>query len=150
MKTLHSLVALALMALVSLVSAAEGLVVVKSPYSVLETMDRFEKVAKERGLTVFSRIDHAAGAAKIGKSLRATQVIIFGNPQGGTPFMECAQTVGIDLPLKALIWEDDRSQVWLGYNDPLYIAQRHGVAQCPVAEKLRQALAGLAEAALAP
>jgi uncharacterized protein (DUF302 family) len=91
MKTLHSLVALALMAIVSLASAAEGLVVVKSPYSVLETMDRFEKVVKERGLTVFSRIDHAAGAAKIGKSLRATEVIIFGNPQGGTPFMECAQ-----------------------------------------------------------
>jgi uncharacterized protein (DUF302 family) len=150
MKTLHSLVALALVALVSLASAAEGLVVVKSPYSVLETMDRFEKIVKERGLTVFSRIDHAAGAAKIGKSLRATQVIIFGNPQGGTPFMECAQTIGIDLPLKALIWEDDRSQVWLGYNDPLYLAQRHGVAQCPVAEKLRQALAGLAEAAVAP
>jgi hypothetical protein len=79
MKTLHSLVALALMAIVSLASAAEGLVVVKSPYGVLATMDRFEKVVKERGLTVFARIDHAAGAAKIGKSLRATEVIIFGN-----------------------------------------------------------------------
>ena len=150
MKTLQSLLAVALMALVSLASAAEGLVVVKSPYSVMETMNRFENIVKERGLTVFSRIDHAAGAAKIGKSLRATEVIIFGNPQGGTPFMECAQTVGIDLPLKALIWEDDSSQVWLGYNDPLFLAQRHGVAQCPVAEKLRQALAGLAEAAVAP
>jgi uncharacterized protein (DUF302 family) len=150
MKTLHSFVALALMAIVSLASAAEGLVVVKSPYSVLETMNRFEKVVKERGLTVFARIDHAAGAAKIGKSLRATEVIIFGNPEGGTPFMDCAQTVGIDLPLKALIWEDDSAQVWLGYNDPLFLAQRHGVAQCPVAEKLSKALAGLAQAALAP
>ena len=149
MKTLHSLVAVVLMTLVSLASAAEGLVVVKSPYSVMETMTRFEDVVKKRGLTVFSRIDHAAGAAKIGKSLRATQVITFGNPQGGTPFMECAQTVGIDLPLKALIWEDGDAQVWLGYNDPLYLAQRHGVAQCPVAGKLRQALAGLVEAAVA-
>ena len=150
MKTLRSLLAVALMALVSLASAAEGLVVVKSPYSVMETMNRFENIVKERGLTVFSRIDHAAGAAKIGKSLRATQVIIFGNAQGGTPFMECAQTVGIDLPLKALIWEDDSSQVWLGYNDPLFLAQRHGVPKCPVAEKLNKALAGLAEAAVAP
>ncbi|MBE2260143.1 MAG: DUF302 domain-containing protein [Candidatus Accumulibacter sp.] len=150
MKTLHSLVAVVLIALASLAYAAEGLVVVKSPYSVTETMTRFENVVKKRGLTVFSRIDHAAGAATIGKSLRATQVITFGNPEGGTPFMECAQTVGIDLPLKALIWEDGNSQVWLGYNDPLFLAQRHGVAQCPVAEKLRQALAGLAEAAVAP
>ncbi|WP_291985212.1 DUF302 domain-containing protein [Candidatus Accumulibacter sp. ACC007] len=150
MKTLHSLVALVLMALVSLASAADGLVVVKSPYSATETMTRFENVVKQRGLTVFARVDHAAGAATIGKSLRPTEVIIFGNPQGGTPFMECAQTVGIDLPLKALIWEDDSAQVWLGYNDPLFLAQRHGVAKCPVAEKLRQALAGLAEAALAP
>lgn len=150
MKTLHSLVALVLMALVSLASAADGLVVVKSPYSATETMTRFENVVKQRGLTVFARVDHAAGAATIGKSLRPTEVIIFGNPQGGTPFMECAQTVGIDLPLKALIWEDDSAQVWLGHNDPLFLAQRHGVAKCPVAEKLRQALAGLAEAALAP
>jgi uncharacterized protein (DUF302 family) len=150
MKTLHSLVALVLMALVSLASAADGLVLVKSPYSATETMTRLENVVRKRGLTVFARVDHAAGAATIGKSLRPTEVIIFGNPQGGTPFMECAQTVGIDLPLKALIWEDDSAQVWLGYNDPLFLAQRHGVGQCPVAEKLRQALAGLAEAALAP
>lgn len=119
MKTLHSLVALVLMALVSLASAADGLVLVKSPYSATETMTRFENVVRKRGLTVFARVDHAAGAATIGKSLRPTEVIIFGNPQGGTPFMECAQTVGIDLPLKALIWEDDSAQVWLGYNVPL-------------------------------
>ena len=150
MKTLQSLLAVALMALVSLASAAEGLVVVKSPYSVMETMNRFENIVKERGLTVFSRIDHAAGAAKIGKSLRATEVIIFGNPQGGTPFMECAQTVGIDLPLKVLVWEDAKAQVWLGYNDPAFLARRHGVAQCPVVDKLSKALAGISEAALAP
>ena len=113
-------------------------------------MDRFEALAKQRGLTVFARIDHAAGAAKIGKALRPTEVLIFGNPQGGTPFMECAQTVGIDLPLKVLVWEDASAQVWLGYNDPAYLARRHDVAQCPVAENLRKTLAGLAESAVVP
>lgn len=132
------------------VSAADGLIALKSPHSVSETMNRFESVAKERGLNIFARVNHAAGAAKIGKTLRPTEVIIFGNPQGGTPFMECAQTVGIDLPLKALVWEDDAAQVWLGYNDPAYLAKRHGVAQCPVVEKLGKALSGLAETAVSP
>jgi uncharacterized protein (DUF302 family) len=70
----------------------------------------------------------AAGAAKIGKQLRPTELLIFGNPQGGTPFMECSQTVGIDLPLKALVWQDAAGQVWIGYNDPAYLEQRHGAA----------------------
>jgi uncharacterized protein (DUF302 family) len=143
------LLAVALSALVSVAGAADGLVTVKSPRSAKETMDRLEGVVKQRGLTVFARIDHAAGAAKVGKSLRPTELLIFGNPQGGTPFMECAQSVGIDLPLKALVWEDATSQVWLGYNDPAFLAQRHAVASCPVVENLRKALAGLAEAAVA-
>jgi len=112
-------------------------------------MNRLEETVKQRGLNVFARIDHAAGASKVGKSLRPTEVLIFGNPQGGTPFMECAQSVGIDLPLKALVWEDASSQVWLGYNDPAFLAQRHGVSQCPSVETLRKALAGLAEATVA-
>jgi uncharacterized protein (DUF302 family) len=144
MVALRYLVVAAILGLSSLASAADGLLVAKSPYSAKVTMDRFEDTARQRGLVVFARIDHAAGAAKIDKSLRPTEVIIFGNPQGGTPFMECAQTVGIDLPLKALVWEDSSSQVWLGYNDPAYIAQRHGVPQCPVVEKLGKALAGIA------
>ena len=129
---------------------ADGLVVFKSSFSAKETMNRLEENAKQRGLNVFARIDHAAGAAKVGKTLRPTEVLIFGNPQGGTPLMECAQTSGIDLPLKALVWEDARGQVWLGYNDPAYLAQRHGVGQCPVVEGLRKALTGLAEATVAP
>jgi uncharacterized protein (DUF302 family) len=84
--------------------AADGLIAVKSPYAVRETLDRFEVNAKQRGLKVFARIDHSAGAASVGKALRPTEVLIFGGPQGGTPFMECAQSVGIDLPLKALAW----------------------------------------------
>ena len=128
---------------------ADGLIAIKSPYAAKETMNRFEENAKERGLNVFARIDHAAGAAKIGKTLRPTEVLIFGNPQGGTPFMECAQSAGIDLPLKALVWEDASSQVWLGYNDPAFLAQRHGVPQCAAVDNLRKALAGLVEATVA-
>ena len=112
-------------------------------------MNRFEENAKQRGLNIFARIDHAAGAAKIGKTLRPTEVIIFGNPQGGTPLMECAQSAGIDLPLKALVWEDAQGQVWLGYNDPAFLAKRHEAAQCPAVPGLSKALAGLAEATIA-
>jgi uncharacterized protein (DUF302 family) len=131
------------------VHAADGLVVAKSVHSAQETMNRLEAAAKQRGLIVFARIDHAAGASKVGKSLRPTELLIFGHPQGGTPLMECAQSAGIDLPLKALVWQDEASQVWLGYNDPAFLAQRHGVATCPVVDNLRKALSGLAETAVA-
>lgn len=132
----------------SLAGAADGLVLAKSPYPAKETMDRLEGAAKARGLGVFARIDHAAGAAKVGKTLRATEVLIFGNPQGGTPFIECAQTVGIDLPLKALVWQDERGQTWLAYNDPQFLAARHGAPHCPAVEALNKALAGLAQQAI--
>lgn len=135
---------------VAVAAAADGLVTVKSPRSAKDTMNRLEEIVKQRGLNVFARIDHATGAAKVGMVLRPTEVLIFGNPQGGTPFMECAQTAGIDLPLKALVWEDAMSQVWIGYNDPAYLAARHGATACPVVENLRKALAGIAEAAIAP
>ena len=149
MSLIRTLIALAALAFASSLLAADGLIVVKSPYGAEETMDRLEEIVKKRGLNVFARIDHAAGAAKIGKTLRPTQLLIFGNPKGGTPFMECAQSVGIDLPLKALVWEDASKQVWLGYNDPAFLAQRHGAAQCPVAANLRKALDGMAQAAIA-
>ncbi len=129
-------------------NAADGLIEVKSANSVKETITRFEATAKERGLMIFARIDHAAGAQKIGKTLRPTELLIFGNPQGGTPLMECAQSAGIDLPLKALAWEDASGQVWLGYNDPLYLAARHDAKDCAqVAQGLRKALDGMAVAA---
>ena len=138
-----------LVSLASLATAADGLIAIKSPYGAKETMNRVEDNARQRGLTVFARVDHAAGAAKVGKTLRPTEVLIFGNPQGGTPLMECAQTAGIDLPLKALVWEDASAQVWLGYNDPAFLAQRHGAPQCPVIENLSKALSSLAQAAVA-
>ena len=128
--------------------AADGLLAVESKRGAKETMDRLESVVKERGLNVFARIDHAAGAAKIGKTLRPTEVLIFGNPQGGTPLMECAQSAGIDLPLKALVWQDEAGRVWIGYNDPAYLAARHGAASCPAANGLAKALAGLVQEAV--
>jgi uncharacterized protein (DUF302 family) len=130
--------------------AADGLTAVKSPHDVKATIDRLEAAAKARNLVVFLRVDHAAGAQKIGRTLRPTELIVFGNPQGGTPFMECAQSAGIDLPLKALAWQDASGQVWLGYNDPEYLAKRHGAATCPVVPNLKKALEGLAAEAIKP
>ena len=146
---MRHVVALAVLPLSLLVHAADGVVEVKSPHSAKDTMNKLEDIVKQRGLTVFARIDHAAGAAKIGKTLRPTELLIFGNPQGGTPLMECAQSAGIDLPLKALVTEDASAQVWISYNDPVWLAQRHGAAACPVAENLRKALAAIADAAAA-
>lgn len=126
--------------------SADGLIATRSPFAAAETMNRFEANARQRGLTVFARIDHAAGAAQVGMTLRPTEVIIFGNPQGGTPFMQCAQSLGIDLPLKVLVWEDAEGIVWLGYNDLAFLAQRHHASGCPAAGPLSKALAALAEA----
>jgi uncharacterized protein (DUF302 family) len=145
-KTRAGILACVLALLCSPALAVEGLIEVKSPHAAKETVERLESFLKGKGMTIFARVDHAAGAAKVGKQLRATELLIFGNPQGGTPLMECAQTIGIDLPLKALVWQDANGQVWVGYNDP--VARRHG-AQCPAAEKIKATLSGLIEAALA-
>ncbi|MCB1906561.1 MAG: DUF302 domain-containing protein [Rhodocyclaceae bacterium] len=133
-----------------LASAADGLIVVESAHPVATTMDRFEKSAVGKGMKVFARIDHAAGANSIGRDMRPTELLIFGNPKGGTPFMACAQSVGIDLPLKALVWEDGAGKVWLGYNDPVWIAARHDAGDCPVTGNIAAALKAFAEAATAP
>jgi len=130
--------------------APDGLVAVKSPHSAAETASRLAAALPERGLKLFVRIDHAAGAVSIGKTLRPTEVLIFGNPQGGTPLMECQQSVGIDLPLKALVWQDASGQVWLGYNDPAWLIARHGAGACPAVSTLSKALGSLAAAAVAP
>ena len=127
--------------------AAEGLIKVESQYPQKVTMDRLEAAVLAKNMKVFARIDHAAGAASIGQSLDPTELLIFGNPKGGTPFMKCAQTVGIDLPLKALVWQDKEGKVWLGYNDPAYLAGRHSIEACPVVPGMSKALAGFAAAA---
>jgi uncharacterized protein (DUF302 family) len=137
------LLSLSLVAFCSLATAADGLISVKSSHSVDDTMTRLESIVKEKGFTVFAKIDHAAGAAEVGMKLRPTELLIFGNPKGGTPLMQCAQTSGIDMPMKALRWEDEKSQVWLSYNDLEYIAKRHGAENCAVVRKLDQALNGI-------
>jgi uncharacterized protein (DUF302 family) len=148
-KIVYSLVGL-LISASALAQSADGLVTVTSPHSATQTMARLEAAVKERNLNVFAKIDHAAGATKVNKTLRPTELLIFGNPQGGTPLMECAQTAGIDLPLKALVWQDADGKVMLSYNDPAYLAKRHGAAACPVVENLTKALNGIAQAVIAP
>ena len=103
----------------------DGLVSVASKYSVKDTLDRLEADLKAKGITVFARIDHAAGAASVAMSLRPTEVLIFGNPKGGTPLMQSNQTIGIDLPLKMLGWQDADGKVWLAYTDVSWLARRH-------------------------
>ncbi len=132
-------------------SADTGFINVKSNHSVKETADRLETVLKQKGMTMFIRIDHAAGAKKVGKNLRPTELVIFGNPKVGSPLMQCSQTVGLDLPQKALIWEDEAGQVWFSYNVPGYLDKRHGLAKCsPVLKKVENALKNFAVAATMP
>ena len=107
--------------------AADGLITLQSNYAPKETMNRLESEIKAKGLGVFARINHSAGAADVGLSLRPTELLIFGNAKGGTPLMQSVQTIGIDLPLKALVWEDASGSTWLSYNDPNWLAQRHGL-----------------------
>jgi len=114
-------------------------------------MDRLESEIRAHGLNVFARIDHAAGAAEVGLTLRPTELIIFGNARGGTPLMQSAQTAGIDLPLKTLVWEDATGKTWISYNQPSWIAQRHGVANAePIVAKMAALLSAIANAAASP
>jgi uncharacterized protein (DUF302 family) len=106
----------------------EGLTTIPSSFGPKETMDRLVAEISAKGMSVFARIDHAAGAAQVGLTLRPTELIIFGNARGGTPLMQSAQTVGIDLPLKALVWQDAAGKTWISYNEPRWIVQRHNVA----------------------
>ena len=109
--------------------AAEGLVTVKSAFGPEETMQRLEAEVKAKGMTVFAHVDHAAGAAAVDMKLRPTDLLIFGAAKGGTPLMQSVQTIGIDLPLKALVWQDEAGATWLSYNDPAYLAHRHGLGE---------------------
>ena len=103
-----------------------GMIDVPSPYSVPDTLARLESILKERGLTIFARVDHSGEAEKAGLKMRPSQLLIFGSPKGGTPLMVAAPSVAIDLPLKALVWEDESGRVWLSYNASEYLQQRHG------------------------
>src|SRR5215471_15261651 len=128
-----------------------GLTTIPSRFGPRETMDRLETEIRAHGLNVFARIDHAASAAEVGLTLRPTELIIFGNARGGTPLMQSVQTVGIDLPLKALVWEDTANNTWLSYNEPNWIAQRHGVHNAQaVLNKMADLLATISTQATTP
>jgi uncharacterized protein (DUF302 family) len=107
--------------------AADGVISAASASDVKSTMDKLEAGVKEAGFTVIARVDHAGAAAKVDQTLRPTELLIFGNPKGGTPLMQAQQTVGLDLPLKLLAWQDAEGKVWISYNDPQWIGTRHGL-----------------------
>ncbi|HEY4891152.1 MAG TPA: DUF302 domain-containing protein [Reyranella sp.] len=125
----------------------EGLKVSRSRHGPQETLDRFEVAIARYGMTVFARIDHGAAAAKAGLELRPTIVLIFGNARAGTPLMKMAPTVAIDLPLKALVWQDEAGVTWLGYNDPVWISRRHGLVYDGSIDVVIEALAAIASEA---
>jgi uncharacterized protein (DUF302 family) len=131
--------------------AIDGLTTIRSGYGPTETMARLEADVKAKGMTVFAHVDHAAGAAAAGLPLRPTDLLIFGNAKGGTPLMQSVQTIGIDLPLKALVWQDASGETWLSYNDPAWVAKRHALppdAQATITA-LSAALKAVAAAATA-
>jgi uncharacterized protein (DUF302 family) len=121
---------------------AEGLISVESAFAPAETMDRLEEGVKALGMTVFARIDHAAGAAQAGMQLRPTELLIFGNPKAGTPLMQAGQAIGIDLPLKALVWRDETGATRIAWNDPEWLVRRHrlGGETAAVAARMSAAL----------
>ena len=131
--------------------AADGLVTTNSSRGPKETMDRLVAELQAKGLTIFARIDHAAGAKDAGLPLRPTELVIFGNAKGGTPLMQANQAIGIDLPLKALVWQDEEGKTFLSYNDPAYLTHRHGLADQvkPVVDAMTGALKAIAAKATA-
>ena len=129
--------------------AADGLITMRSSHGPKDTMNRLEAQVRAKGMTVFARIDHAAGAAEAGLPLRPTELLIFGNAKAGTPLMQAEQAIGIDLPLKMLVWQDASGATWLSYNDPTWLAQRHGLAggSEAAAKAMAAALDGIARTA---
>ena len=126
--------------------SADGLITIRSGFGPKETMNRLEEQVRAKGMTVFAHIDHAAGAEAVGMKLRPTDLLIFGAAKGGTPLMQAQQEVGIDLPLKALVWQDEAGTTFLSYNDPAYITRRHGLGEAakPAVEAMSAALKAIA------
>jgi uncharacterized protein (DUF302 family) len=129
-------------------SHVDGLTTIASSFSPKETLDRVEAEIRAKGMSVFARVDHAAGAAEAGLELRPTSLVIFGNARGGTPLMQASQTAGIDLPLKVLVWQDAAGKTWLSYNEPSWIAQRHHLGiKAEIVDKMAAALSAMAKKA---
>ena len=139
-----------LVALMSIqaVAAQEGVISVESPFDVANTIDKLSAALESKGMTVFGRINHAENAEKADLSLRPTEVLIFGNPKIGTPLMNCAQSVALDLPQKMLAWQNEAGKTYLSWNDPMFLQGRHGIEGCDeVLKKISGALANFAKAA---
>jgi uncharacterized protein (DUF302 family) len=150
---MKKLVAVVVLLLVAGFAQAEdnGLISKKSAYSVKETIDRLEAALKKKGIGIALRWNHSEKGKQVGIALRPTELLMFGNPKLGTHMFTSNQTAGIDLPMKALAWEDAKGQVWLTYNDPAYIAKRHHITnRDDIVAKMSKALAGLSDAATKP
>ena len=124
--------------------SVEGLKTLPSDFAPRETLARLEAEIKAHGMNVFARINHAALAAEVGLTLQPTEVILFGNPRAGTPLMQANQTIGIELPLKALVWQDPSGKVWLSYKTVTWLAKRHGLAEVQRATAMDAALIDIA------
>jgi len=126
-----------------------GLITQASPYSVKETIERIASLVQSKGMTIFSRIDHAENAIQVGLPLRPTELIVFGNPKAGTILMQDNQISGLDLPFKVLAWEDESGKTWLTYNDPAWIAERHHLSDrsTPTVNSIKKGIEGIVETA---
>ena len=132
------------------INAKKGLVTMQSPHSVQDTADKLAAIIESKGMKVFARVDHQKNAQSVDLTLRPTQVIMFGNPKAGTPLMQCEQSVAIDLPQKILISEDADKKVWLSYNNPEYLKNRHNIKGCDTQlANIAKALDGVSKAAIA-
>lgn len=139
---------IAMFLVVASATAAEGVITKSSAHSVSTTLNKLEALVKEKGFTIFVRIDHAAGAARVGEKLRPTELLVFGNPKVGTALMLERQNVALDLPIRVAVWEDEQGAVWLAYNDPAWLARRYEIPNVqPVVAKMTQALANITDAA---
>lgn len=142
------LLTLAILPLSVSLFAADGIIKVKSNHSVEQTADKLEQVLLSKGMKIFQRVKHSDGAKTVGIDINPTELIIFGNPKVGAPLMKCAPSVAIDLPQKAVIWQDATNKVWISYNDPAYLKQRHNIQGCDeVLAKVSGALSKLTGAA---
>ena len=132
-------------------SAVDGLVVLQSPYSVTESLDRMTALLEKKGIQVTARVPHSRAAADVGIDLRPVELLLFGNPKLGSPLMQSQPTIAIDLPMKMIAWRDAEGQVWIGYNDPAWMAKRHGIKdRDPVVAKMSGVLKGLSAKVVAP
>ena len=149
--TLSSLIVAAASLPVNSAIAADGMITVKSPHDVATTVEKLVAVLESKGMNVFGRVNHGAGAKKAGLELRPTELVLFGNPKVGTPLMQCSQSIAIDLPQKMLAWQDEDGTVYLSYNDPMHLKSRHATEGCDeVFGKVSGALGKFAAAATAP